>query len=114
MAIKGTILAMIISAYVGGGAYNYARPMEVIKWNNEVLMIDKDGNLWDTKDDIKEGEQVTVILSNEGTATIEDDKIVRVIRQREWAFPPLSALHEAGRDFPVFYNSVILGQDFLK
>jgi len=80
MAIKGTILAMILSAYIGGGAYNYTRPMEVIKWENEVLLIDKDGNLWDTKDDVKAGEKVTVILSNEGTATIEDDKIVRVIR----------------------------------
>lgn len=80
MAIKGTILAMLISAYVGGGAYNYAKPMQVVKWSNEILMIDKDGNLWDTKDDIKEGEQVIVILSNEGTATVEDDKIVKVIK----------------------------------
>ena len=80
MAIKSMIISMLLSAYIGGGAYNYAQDMQVIKWQNEVLMIDKDGNLWDTKDDIKEGEKVIVILSNEGTATIEDDKVIKVIR----------------------------------
>ena len=80
MAIKGTIIAMLISAYVGGGAYNYSKPMEVIQWKNEVLMIDNEGNLWDTKDEIKVGEKVTVILNNQGTATVDDDTIVRVIR----------------------------------
>lgn len=80
MAIKTMVMGLIISAYVNGGAYNYARPMEVIKWQNEVLMIDKDGNLWDTKDEIKVGEHVTVILDNRGTADIRDDRVVRVIR----------------------------------
>ena len=80
MAIKGTILAMLISAYVGGGAYNYAKPMECIRWNNEIVMIDEKGNLFATKDKIEVGEKVTVILSNEGTADVRDDKVVRVLR----------------------------------
>ena len=80
MAIKATIITMLISAYCGGGAYNYAKPMQVVKWQNEILMIDSDNNLWDTKDNIVEGENVVVILDNRGTATIEDDRVVRVIR----------------------------------
>ena len=80
MAIKGTVLAMLISALVGGGAYNYTKTMDVVKWGNEVLMLDADGNLWDTKDSIKEGQKVIVVLNNKGTATVEDDEVVRVFQ----------------------------------
>ena len=80
MAIKGTIFAVLISIYVGSGAYNYAKPMKVVNWNGENVLKDSKGTLRRTKDELKVGENVMVILSNEGTADETDDVIIKILK----------------------------------
>lgn len=55
---------------------------EVVESDNSVSVIETaDGNLWECYDDIPEGQEVLMLMSNNVTPCIEDDTILRIWRK---------------------------------
>lgn len=55
---------------------------EVVECDNGIAVIETaDGNLWEYYDDIPEGQEVLMLMHNNGTPCIEDDTILRIWRK---------------------------------
>lgn len=54
---------------------------EVIECSNEVSVIETaDGNLWECLDDLHAGQNVTMLMYDNGTPVVEDDIIIHIWR----------------------------------